>query len=83
MLTRLIATLAGAVRRERITATFLVTSPGHTRVRADLYAAGVNFADDRVATFDWSFRVRASRRAWERFSTHCREQLHQLEVAPA
>lgn len=72
-----------AVVGERITATFLVTSPAHTRVRAALYASGASFLDDRVATFDWTFRVSARRRDWDRFVAICREQLQQLEIMPA
>jgi hypothetical protein len=79
MLQRMITALRG----ERVTATFLVTSPAHTRVRADLYVAGADFSDDRIATFDWSFKVSARRRAWERFARACQAQLLQLEVAPA
>ncbi len=69
------------LRGEPVTATFLVTSPAHTLVRAHLYAAGADFSDDRVATFDWAFTVRTRSRAWDRFRTRCREQLHQLQVA--
>lgn len=66
---------------ERVQATFLVTWPADDRVRADLYAAGADFSDDRIAAFDWSFRVSARRRAWERFTERCRDQLQQLEIA--
>lgn len=75
--------LVTALIGERITATFLVTSPAHTRVRAALYASGASFFDDRVATFDWTFRVSARRRDWDRFVAVCREQLQQLEIMPA
>lgn len=71
-----------ALLGERVKVTFQVTSPAHTRVRADLYLSGADFRDDRVATFDWWFEVSARRRAWERFTAHCREQLHHLEIAP-
>jgi hypothetical protein len=79
MLPRLIA----RVRGERVTATFLVTAPAHTGVRAGLYCAGAEFHDARVAFFDWSFTVRARRQAWERFVATCQVPLHQLTVAPA
>lgn len=65
-----------------VTATFLVTSPAHTRVRADLYCCGADFRDLRVAMFDWKFVVRTNARAWQRFRRVCREQLLQLEVDP-
>ena len=71
------------LRGDRVTATFQVTSPAHARVRADLYVAGADFCDSRVATFDWLFTVSAKRRAWENFVLCCREQLQHLEVAPA
>lgn len=71
-----------SVRGGVVTATFLVTSPAHTRVRADLYCCGADFWDSRIAMFDWKFTVRTSARAWQRFRTVCREQLLQLEVVP-
>lgn len=70
------------LRGDAVTATFLVTSPGHTRVRADLYCCGATFRDSRIATFDWKFTVRTTTRAWERFRRVCKEQLLQVEVLP-
>ena len=68
---------------EPMTATFLVTSPAHTSVRAQLYAAGADFSDDRIATFDWAFTVRTRARAWTRFRSICRANLLHLQIAPA
>lgn len=72
--------LLARVRGDIVTATFLVTSPAHTRVRADLYCCGADFCDSRVATFDWKFTVRTTTRAWQRFRQVCREQLMQVEI---
>jgi hypothetical protein len=79
VLPRLIAAVLG----ERVTATFLVTASDPGRIRADLYAAGADFHDARIAFFDWSFTVRARRRAWDDFLAICREPLQQLQVSPA
>jgi len=75
--------LLARLRGEPVTATFLVTSPAHTLVRAQLYAAGAEFTDDRVATFDWAFTVRTRSHAWQRFVERSRETLLQLQIAPA
>ncbi len=75
--------LVTAVVGERVTATFLVTATDPSRIRADLYCAGAEFDDSRVAFFDWSFTVRARRRAWDDFLAMCREPLQQLQVSPA
>ena len=75
--------LFAAVVGERVTATFLVTASDPSRIRADLYCAGADFRDDRVAFFDWSFTVRTRRRTWEEFVAICREPLQQLQVSPA
>ncbi|HEY5334856.1 MAG TPA: hypothetical protein VIJ71_02405 [Mycobacteriales bacterium] len=77
-MSRLLSRVRGGV----VTATFLVTSPAHTRVRADLYACGADFRDNRIATFDWKFTVRTSSRVWQRFRRVCKEQLLQVEVVP-
>lgn len=70
------------IRGDVVTATFLVTSPAHTRVRADLYCCGAEFRDSRIATFDWKFTVRTSTRVWHLFLRVCQEQLLQVEVVP-
>ena len=75
--------LLSRLRGEFVTVTFLVTSPAHTRVRADLYCCGADFRDLRVAMFDWKFVVHTRERAWRRFLRVCRQPLLQVEMQAA